>query len=82
MLDPTLTAAYVLLATALAVAPGPDVPFVLANGMPHREKGAIASALGIGAGTLLHALAAGLGISAIVAASTMALDALRYAGAA
>ena len=82
ILDPTLTAAYVLLATALAMAPGPDVLFVVANGMQHRVKGAIASALGIGAGSVLHALAAALGISAIVAASPTAFDILRYAGAA
>ncbi|MDJ1007862.1 MAG: LysE family translocator [Paracoccaceae bacterium] len=82
ILDPTLTAAYVLLATALAVAPGPDVLFVVANGMQHRVKGAIASALGIGAGSVLHALAAALGISAIVAASPTAFEILRYAGAA
>ncbi|WP_171181464.1 LysE family translocator [Ruegeria sp. HKCCD8929] len=82
ILDPTLTAAYVLLATALAVAPGPDVLFVVANGMQHRVKGAIASALGIGAGSVLHALAAALGISAIIAASPTAFEILRYAGAA
>lgn len=82
ILDPTLTAAYVLLATALAVAPGPDVLFVVANGIQHRVKGAIASALGIGAGSVLHALAAALGISAMVAASPTAFEILRYAGAA
>ena len=82
ILDPTLTSAYVILATALAVAPGPDVLFVVANGMQHRVKGAIASALGIGAGSVLHALAAALGISAIIAASPAAFDILRYAGAA
>ncbi len=82
ILDPTLTTAYVLLAAALAVAPGPDVLFVVANGMQHRVKGAIASALGIGCGSVLHALAAALGISAIVAASPTAFEILRYAGAA
>lgn len=81
-LDPTLTTAYIILAAALAVAPGPDVLFVVANVMQHRVKGAIASALGIGAGSVLHALAAALGISAIVAASPTAFDFLRYAGAA
>lgn len=82
ILDPTLTTAYILLATALAIAPGPDVLFVVANGMQHRVNGAIASALGIGAGSVLHALAAALGISAIVAASPTAFEILRYAGAA
>jgi threonine/homoserine/homoserine lactone efflux protein len=82
ILDPTLTTAYILLATALAVAPGPDVLFVVANGMQHRVKGAVASAMGIGCGSVLHALAAALGISAIVAASPTAFELLRYAGAA
>ena len=82
ILDPTLTTAYILLATALAVTPGPDVLFVVANGMQHRVKGAIASALGIGCGSVLHALAAALGISAIIATSPTAFEILRYAGAA
>jgi len=82
ILDPTLTAAYLVLATALAVSPGPDVIFVVANGMRHRASGAIAAALGIGCGSVLHALAAALGISTLVAASPTAFEILRYAGAA
>jgi threonine/homoserine/homoserine lactone efflux protein len=82
ILDPSLTAAYLVLAAALALSPGPDVLFVLANGMRHRASGAIAAALGIGGGSLLHALAAALGISTLVAASPSAFDLLRYAGAA
>ena len=81
-LDPTLLTAYIVLATALAVAPGPDVLFVVANGMRHRVKGAVASALGIGCGSLLHAIAASLGVSAVIAASPVAFEVLRYAGAA
>ena len=82
MLDPTLTLAYLVLATALALSPGPDVLFVVANGMRHRVKGALASALGIACGSLLHSITAALGVSAIIAASPMAFDVLRYAGAA
>lgn len=82
ILDPTLTVAYIVLATALAVAPGPDVLFVVANGMRHRMKGAIASALGIGCGSFLHAIMAALGVSAVIAASPVAFDMLRYVGAA
>ncbi len=81
ILDPALTAAYILLATALAVSPGPDVLFVVANGMRHKVKGAVASALGIGFGSFLHAIAAALGISAVVSASPTAFLLLKYAGA-
>ena len=82
ILDPTLTAAYLVVALAVALSPGPDVLFVLANSLQHKAKGAVASALGIGAGSLIHALAAAIGISALIAASSLAFDALRYAGAA
>ena len=81
MLDTDLTIAYIALATALAVSPGPDVLFVVANGMRHKIKGAIASALGIGFGSILHALAAALGISAVIVASPTAFEILKYAGA-
>lgn len=82
ILDPNLTAAYIVVATALAVSPGPDVLFVIASGMRHKIKGAVASALGICCGSVLHALAAALGISALIVASPIAFEALRYAGAA
>ncbi|NKB61778.1 MAG: LysE family translocator [Gammaproteobacteria bacterium] len=81
ILDPSLTAAYVVLATALALSPGPDVLFVIANGIQHRSRGAIASALGICAGSIVHALAAAVGVSAVIAASPIAFDVLRYGGA-
>ena len=82
VLDPALTAAYLVLATALAVSPGPDVMFVVANGMQHKARGAIAAALGIGAGSLAHALAAAVGVSALIAASPTAFRVLQLAGAA
>ena len=82
ILDPSLTAAYVVLAAALALSPGPDVLFVVANGMQNRSRGAIAAALGIGAGSVVHALAAAIGVSALIAASPLAFDLLRYGGAA
>lgn len=81
ILDPTLTLAYIVVAAALAVSPGPDVLFVIANGMRHKAKGAIAAALGIGAGSVVHAIAAAIGVSAVIAASPLAFDILRYGGA-
>lgn len=81
VLDPGLTAAYVVLAAALAFSPGPDVMFVIANGMRHKARGAIASAFGIGAGSFLHAVLAAAGVSAVIAASPVAFDIMKFAGA-
>lgn len=81
LLDPSLTAAYILLAAALAFSPGPDVMFVVANGMSHKTKGAVASALGIGAGSFFHAVLTAVGVSAVVAASPIAFEIMKIAGA-
>lgn len=81
LLDPTLTGAYIVLAAALAFSPGPDVMFVVANSMRHKAKGAIASALGIGAGSFLHAILAAAGVSAVIAASPVAFEIMKIAGA-
>ncbi len=82
LLDPTLAAAFLVVATAVALSPGPDVMFVLASGMQHKTRGALASAFGICAGSLVHALAAAVGISALIASSPTAFAVLQYAGAA
>ncbi len=82
LLDPTLAMAFLVVATAVALSPGPDVMFVLASGMQHKTRGALASAMGICAGSLMHALAAAVGISALIASSPTAFAVLQYAGAA
>ncbi len=82
LLDPALAMAFLVVATAVALSPGPDVMFVLASGMQHKTRGAVASAFGICAGSLAHALAAAVGISALIASSPTAFAILQYAGAA
>lgn len=81
LLDPALTATYTVLAAALAFSPGPDTMFVLATGMRYQAKGAIASAFGIGAGALVHAFLAAVGVSAVIAASPAAFEAMKILGA-
>lgn len=80
-LDPALTVAYIVLAATLALSPGPDVMFVIANGMRHKIIGAIASALGISAGSFLHSILAAVGVSAVIAASPVAFEIMKIAGA-
>lgn len=81
ILDPTLTATYIVFSIVLTLAPGPDTLFVITNGMQYKIKGALTSALGICAGLMLHTLAAALGLSAIAASSPVLFDVIRIAGA-
>lgn len=81
ILDPTLFVAYLAAATALALSPGPDTMFVLASSAAGGQRAGVAATLGIATGGLVHAALAALGVSALVAASPQAFDALRIAGA-
>jgi len=68
-----VTAAFVLLLT-----PGPAVLYVMAKGMDQGWKAGLASVLGIEFATLIHVGAATLGISAIIVASPLAFDVVKY----
>lgn len=71
-----LTAAVVLAAT-----PGPGIFYVLARSLHGGRREGVLSAAGTFVGGLVHVAAAALGLSAILAASAIAFDTVRYAGA-
>jgi threonine/homoserine/homoserine lactone efflux protein len=81
LLNPDLLLAYLMVATLLALSPGPDTMFVLASSASSGSRNGIAATLGISSGGVVHASAAALGISALIAASPIAFDALRFGGA-
>jgi threonine/homoserine/homoserine lactone efflux protein len=67
---------------ALNVVPGADMTFVIAASARGGRRDGLISALGIGAGALVHILAAVLGLSALLASSQAAFAALKWIGAA
>lgn len=81
ILDPSLTLAFLAFAGLLIVSPGPDTLFVVANGLRHGQRGALAAALGGAVGSLCHATAAAVGIGALVTASPAIFEAVRWMGA-
>lgn len=80
--DPNLAAAYLLVSLTLTLTPGPDTLFVIAAGMRHRVRGAVVSALGIGAGCVVHCLVAALGLSALLLSWPLTFDVVKSVGAA
>jgi len=74
--------AFAAVAAVIVVVPGPDMALVLRNGVAYGQHAAIATALGISAGLLVWALAAALGIAALLQASGTAFTLLKLAGAA
>ncbi len=68
-------------ATLLALSPGPGMLYVFSRTLHGGEREGFLSAGGTFVGGLLHAVAAGLGLSAILMRSALAFEVVRYAGA-
>ena len=66
----------------LALAPGPDIIFVITQGITKGTKAAIATTLGLSSGVLIHTIAAALGISIIFKTSALAFSVVKFLGAA
>lgn len=66
---------------ALNVTPGPDMLYVAARGASEGRSAGIVSALGIGAGTLVHIALVAFGLAALLAAVPVAYTVVRIAGA-
>jgi threonine/homoserine/homoserine lactone efflux protein len=74
--------AFLAAAAVLVLIPGPGTAWVVGQSMAGGARRGIVAGLGLETATQLHALAASLGLSALLAASATAYEALRYAGAA
>lgn len=66
----------------LNLTPGPDVLFIVSQGLRSGARAGVVAALGITAGCLVHVVAATVGIGALVAASATAFTVLKWLGAA
>ncbi|MGE5619625.1 MAG: LysE family translocator [Sphingomonadaceae bacterium] len=80
--DSTTLAVFLFATLMLNITPGPDMLYVIANGVGRGARAGVVSALGIGGGSIIHTLAGGLGLSAILMSSALAYDVVRYGGAA
>lgn len=73
---------FLAAALALCAAPGPDSAYILGRTLLQGRRAGVVSVLGIVTGAAMHVLAAGLGLSAFLAASASAFGAVKLAGAA
>ena len=80
--DPGTLAVFALASLALAVVPGPAVLYLVAQSVHGGRWAGVVSALGVASGGLVHVLAAVIGLSALLAASTEAFTAVKLIGAA
>jgi threonine/homoserine/homoserine lactone efflux protein len=78
----TAVLGFAVVAAALTVTPGLDTALVLRAALTRSRAEAAATAAGIVAGLFVWGAAAAVGVSALLTASDVAYDVLRYAGAA
>jgi threonine/homoserine/homoserine lactone efflux protein len=82
MIDPALFLAFIAAALALNLTPGPDMTYVATRTLAEGRVTGVASALGIGAGSLVHTLLAAFGLSSLLHYAPVAFDIIKYVGAA
>lgn len=73
---------FVSASLLLIIAPGPDIVFLITQGVTRGPRVGFATALGLAAGNLVHTIAAALGVSVIFRTSPVAFQALKIAGVA
>jgi threonine/homoserine/homoserine lactone efflux protein len=77
-----ILALYLATIVPLVCTPGPDILFVSSQALAARRRGALLATAGICAGYLVHAMLATLGLAALIAASPLLFQAVKWLGAA
>jgi threonine/homoserine/homoserine lactone efflux protein len=73
---------FVVAGLLLNITPGADFLYIVSRASAHGFAAGVWAALGIGAGCIVHMLAAALGLSAILATSSVAFGIIKLVGAA
>ena len=73
---------FLIAALLLNISPGPDLAYISAQTAIHGRKIGVFSSLGVCSGAFVHVVAAALGLSAILATSTLAFSVVKWVGVA
>jgi threonine/homoserine/homoserine lactone efflux protein len=82
MIDSNVLIAFFTASVILALSPGPDNLFVLAQSAQKGRMAGLFVTLGLATGLIGHTVAVAFGLAAIVRASTLAFSILKFIGAA
>ena len=73
---------FLLAATALAIVPGPGIAYVVARTVAGGRAEGVASSVGTAGGGMVHVVLSALGLSLLIAESSVLYSAIKYLGAA
>jgi threonine/homoserine/homoserine lactone efflux protein len=77
-----ITVEFLITSLVVVLIPGPGVVFTVSTGIIHGRRASVFAALGCTAGILPHLLATILGLAALLHASAIAFQVLKFAGVA
>lgn len=72
---------FISASVVLNLVPGPDAIYIMTRSLSQGKQAGFISSLGVCSGALIHAIAAALGLSAILATSAYAFTAVKLLGA-
>ena len=72
---------FVISCILLNITPGQDTMYIFGRSVAQGRQAGVMSVLGIMTGVLVHTLLAALGLSVILATSSLAFSIIKYAGA-
>jgi threonine/homoserine/homoserine lactone efflux protein len=81
MPSPSTIAAFALASFVLLIIPGPAVLYIVNRSVSDGREAGLAAASGLALGNLVHAIAAAVGLSAVIATSATAFNAVKWLGA-
>lgn len=73
---------FISAAFIICISPGPDILFVIANGLYKGAKGGVVAALGLAVGMLVHTVVVSLGLALLISSNPIILQIIKIAGAA
>jgi threonine/homoserine/homoserine lactone efflux protein len=80
-MDATMLVAFVVACAVISIVPGPDMMFIIANGVARGRAAGVVAAVGMSTGMVVHTVAAALGLGALLQAAPAVLDGVRIVGA-
>lgn len=82
MIEPAALLIFMTATFILLITPGPAVLFIIARSLEQGRGAGIVSAVGVGAGSIIHVIVAAAGLSMLLVQSAIAFSVVKYLGAA
>lgn len=80
-MEPAAISLFLITSIVIIITPGPDMIYVLTQGISKGKKAGILSAVGVVSGLIIHTIIASLGLGIIITTSRIAYTILKYTGA-